>query len=139
MEWNEALKAEAEAVALENVAICKETVPKSPYGWNVAGKQGKSDFRTVEDVMMIWENKLDGGFPKNSEFLQVLWSGTRYVGCADAVSPPGSEKTCTFSVCFYAKPGVCGMEKRFKGDWEKAVKEGPSCGDVCPPDMEECN
>ncbi|KAL7470800.1 hypothetical protein ACHAXS_011057, partial [Conticribra weissflogii] len=44
--------------------------------------------------MTIWENKLDKGRPDNYEFTQVLWQATKYVGCADAVSPPNSDKMC---------------------------------------------
>mmetsp|Transcript_26941 Transcript_26941/g.56708 ORF Transcript_26941/g.56708 Transcript_26941/m.56708 type:complete len:233 (-) Transcript_26941:189-887(-) len=138
MMWSNELKLMAEDWANTLAANCKNEAPSTPYGWNTAGKQGSPDFRSVEDVMTIWENKLDKGRPENYEFTQVLWQATEYVGCADAVSPPASDKVCTFSVCYYAKPGNCGMKQYSKYDWQTPVMTGKACG-PCPPDFPECN
>ncbi len=73
MMWSNELKLMAEDWANTLATNCKNEAPTTPYGWNIAGKQGSPDFRSVEDVMTIWENKLDKGRPDNYEFTQVLW------------------------------------------------------------------
>jgi len=75
---------------------------------HVAGAQNTPDFRSVDEVFNLWENKLINGWPNNKEYSQVLWRSTEYVGCADAAADEDDMK-CTFSVCFYARAGNCGM------------------------------
>eukprot|EP00804_Cyclotella_cryptica_P026076 CCRYP_013941-RA/>CCRYP_013941-RA protein AED:0.00 eAED:0.00 QI:688/1/1/1/0/0/2/1258/69 len=61
----------------------------------------------------------------------MLWSGTKFVGCADATSER-SGKSCTSSVCFYALAGNCAWKKY--DTWEDAVLSGKACSSVCPSD-----
>ena len=82
----------------------------------------------------MWVNKALPRPSRDSELTQVLWAGTSWVGCADAVSQSG--KVCSASVCYYAKAGNCGWNK-FES-WKKAVTSGVTCSKNCPPDAVEC-
>mmetsp|Transcript_33386 Transcript_33386/g.58592 ORF Transcript_33386/g.58592 Transcript_33386/m.58592 type:complete len:249 (-) Transcript_33386:100-846(-) len=137
------LEKNAEYWANELVLNCKSRSPPPgsglvDYGWNIAGKQGLTEFRTVEEVFQLWNNKLYQGWPKNMEMSQVLWRATEYVGCADALADPASDKSCTFSVCFYARAGNCGMGSM--NSWEdhkEKIMTSPACG-PCPTDHDNC-
>jgi hypothetical protein len=142
--WNMKLKNEAEAWAKQLVKNCVNRLPdddynENGYGVNSAMKMGLRDFQDPNAVMNMWENKLKLGYPKNQEMTQVLWSATRYVGCADASSGAGAKKTCSASVCYYAKPGNCAFS-RFGGNknWTQAVLYGPGCSTACPTNLETC-
>ena len=60
-----------------------------------------------------------------------------YMGCADVITDPElaqetGMKTCTFSVCFYARAGNCGMGNIDSwSDHSKKIMEERSCG-PCP-------
>jgi len=147
MKWSDDLKDKAEFWAEELVRTCKNRKPPkksglAKYGFNVAVKQGHSDFRTVDEVFKLWYNKLYLGYPNNREMSQVLWKATEYVGCADAGSADNASKTCTASVCFYARAGNCGMGQINSWDEHlKKINDERSCG-PCPvdhPDCKECN
>ena len=141
IKFNMALKNDAEQWAKQLVKNCVNALPDSTYnpnnyGVNSAMKSGSRSFQNPFTVMKSWENKLKLGYPKNSVMTQVLWSATKYVGCADASSKLNSEKKCTASVCFYAKAGNCAFG-RFE-NWTEAVLYGPACGTACPGNLETC-
>ncbi|KAL7506370.1 hypothetical protein ACHAXN_003672 [Cyclotella atomus] len=144
IKFNMALKRDAEAWAKELVKDCNNRLPSSEFnedghGVNSAMRTGSRGFQSPNAVMKMWENKLKDGYPKNGAMTQVLWSKTGHVGCADASSAIGAEKTCTASVCFYAKAGNCAFG-RFggKGNWTQAVLYGPACSTACPSNLETC-
>lgn len=142
MKWNMALKRDAERWAKQLVRDCNNRLPgdtynPNEYGVNSAMKTGSRGFQNPNMVMKSWENKLQFGYPRNQAMTQVLWAKTGYVGCADASSSVGADKTCTASVCYYAKPGNCAF-KRFGGNWTEAVLYGPACNTACPSNMNEC-
>lgn len=62
---------------------------------------------------------------------QILWAGTKYVGCADATTEQ-SGKECTSSVCYFGKAGNCAWGKY--DTWEEAVLSGKACSSTCPSD-----
>lgn len=141
IKWNMALKRDAEKWAKQLVKDCSNRLPDATYnpnnyGVNSAMKSGSRSFQNPVKVMQSWENKLKFSYPKNSVMTQVLWSATKYVGCADASSRKDNDKTCTASVCFYAKAGNCAF-KRFD-NWTEAVLYGPACGNACPSNLETC-
>lgn len=142
VKWNMSLKRDAEAWAKELVKNCNNRVPdkefnENGHGVNSAMKTGSRGFQNPVMVMKTWENKEPRGYPKNGVFTQVLWSSTKYVGCADASSKVGADKTCTASVCFYAKAGNCAF-KRYGGNWTQAVLYAPACSTACPSNLDEC-
>lgn len=60
------------------------------------------------------------------------------VGCADAVSDPDADKSCTASVCFYAEAGNCGMGQiKTWDDHYQKIMNSPGCG-PCPEDHPNC-
>lgn len=136
--WNNALKKEAEAFAKKLVNNCVNRVPKSGenphnYGVNSALKPKTRLFQNPANIMKLWENKLQYGYPTSGVFTQVLWSKTLYVGCADASSSLNKD-ACTASVCFYAKAGNCAFGQ-FKGNVTQAVIKGPACSTDCPSNL----
>eukprot|EP00584_Thalassiosira_punctigera_P017270 CAMPEP_0172573998 /NCGR_PEP_ID=MMETSP1067-20121228/136480_1 /TAXON_ID=265564 ORGANISM="Thalassiosira punctigera, Strain Tpunct2005C2" /NCGR_SAMPLE_ID=MMETSP1067 /ASSEMBLY_ACC=CAM_ASM_000444 /LENGTH=288 /DNA_ID=CAMNT_0013366621 /DNA_START=68 /DNA_END=934 /DNA_ORIENTATION=- len=134
MKWSEDLKEKAEYWADELVLTCNNRIPPkasglTEYGFNIAMKQGQSDFRTVDQVFKLWDNKMYLGYPNNKEMSQVLWKATEYVGCADAGSANNAAKTCTASVCFYARAGNCGMGQI--NSWDEHLKKiNVGCADA---------
>jgi hypothetical protein len=142
IKFNMALKRDAESWAQQLVTDCVNRLPSADYnpnghGVNSAMKTGSRGFQNPKMVMKTWENKLQYGYPKNGAMTQVLWSKTGHVGCADASSAVGAEKTCTASVCFYAKAGNCAF-KKFGGNWTEAVLYGPACSTACPDNLDTC-
>lgn len=140
MEWSNDLFNDAKDHAEELVVNCTTKAPTgdlNDYGWNIAGAQNTPDFRSVDEVFNLWESKLINGWPNNKEYSQVLWRSTEYVGCADAAADEDDMK-CTFSVCFYARAGNCGMGQIENwADHANKIMNGNSCG-PCPTDHPDC-
>lgn len=141
LEWSNDLFIDALDHANKLTEECKMKTPTgdlNDYGWNIAGKQGHSDFRTVQDIFQIWDNKLYKGWPNNKEMSQVLWRSTEFVGCADSATDSDAEKKCTYSVCFYARAGNCGMGSiQNWDDHSEKIMTSPACG-PCPEDAPDC-
>ena len=81
LRWSNALEEEAHAWAQEIVKTCDNKAPGSgqnPNGWGVnASVRGASRyFQPVQNIMKLWENKLEKGYPLNQVMTQVLWRGT---------------------------------------------------------------
>lgn len=144
LKWNTDLKRKAQSYAKKLTIDCVNRIPPAgsellDLGFNIAMKQGHSDFQAPADVMKLWNNKLYNGWPGNKEMSQVLWKATEYVGCAQAASAKEATKTCTSTVCFYARAGNCGMGGMNSwADHEKKINEGPACG-PCPADRPNCS
>lgn len=141
VKWSGALEDEAQAWAEEIVKTCQNKAPgagQNPnnFGVNSSVRGGTRIFQSPINVMKTWEKKLELGYPGNQVMTQVLWSGTKYIGCSDAASPVENEKVCTASVCFYGKAGNCLFKKY--GNWTEAVIKAPGCSAGCPEDVETC-
>jgi len=142
IKWNMSLKREAEAWANQLVKDCSNRSPgnafnPNDFGVSSAMKSGTRGFQNPMKVMQMWEKKLPLGYPSNRVMTQVLWTKTEYLGCADASSAVGADKTCTVSVCYYGKAGNCALN-RFGGNWTEAVLYGPACSLNCPTNLETC-
>jgi len=139
LRWSQSLEADALAFAKEIALDCKNRVPTNninDYGVNSAVKANQRNFRSPQALLQMWENQLPKGYPKNKVMTQVLWSATKYVGCADAASPLGADKTCSVAVCYYAKAGNCAVGKF--GNYSEAVLKAPPCSKTCPPEVTTC-
>eukprot|EP00970_Alexandrium_tamarense_P007403 scaffold1344_cov232-Alexandrium_tamarense.AAC.8 len=137
MTWSNNLKNQASTLAKQLAANgCQLKRPDGmKYGINMyASFMMTSTLPTTSSIMSYWETNLNKGFPSNGAMTQVLWSNSRYVGCADAKSTSGP--TCQVSVCYYAKAGNCNMGNYPK--WKDAVVSGPGCGS-CPNDFPNCS
>lgn len=80
LKWNTALEDEAHAWAEEIVQTCVNKAPgsgKNPNGWGVnANVRGATRvFQSPTNIMKLWENKLEKGYPLNQVMTQVLWRG----------------------------------------------------------------
>lgn len=106
IEWNVSLRQTAKALADEMASDnCNLKQPTGlKYGVNLSSRFGYPNLPMTEWVVAQWETRLDLGYPQNGAITQVLWSKSRYVGCADAFSRDQSgEMTCSVSVCLYSK------------------------------------
>lgn len=80
LRWSNALEEEAHAWAEEIVKTCVNKAPgsgKNPNGWgvNASVRGGTRNFQPVQNLMQLWENKLEKGYPLNQVMTQVLWRG----------------------------------------------------------------
>lgn len=78
LRWNTQLEEEAHAWAQEIVKTCVNKAPgsgKNPNSWGVNSsvRGGTRSFQPVQNIMQLWENKLDKGYPLNQVMTQVLW------------------------------------------------------------------
>lgn len=131
LKWSNGLEELAQEGADENAEQCKNRDPGAvKYGVNsqMMKGSGSSTPTSAEKTLTIWENRLSKGYPGNQAITQVLWKSTEYVGCASA-----SGDGCAFSVCFYAKPGNCGMGKSKGPNWKvKTYADSNRCIPRCP-------
>lgn len=146
LKWSEALKSESMVWAERLLDSCGSGMyhdPHAIYGENVAGNSGSGSWgakRTTEQVLSRFvEREIDDNYPKNSHLTQVLWRGTKYVGCAEASKPIGEKGMCHTQVCRYSRPGNCEMSQYKKADndewWMKPMMmDNSPCGPECPPD-----
>ena len=107
IKWSNSLKNKAatlaKAMAKNN---CEYKVPSNfEYGLNYSKSIGSAKVPTVASAMSNWEKTLSKEYPDNGTMTQVLWSTTKYVGCADAYSGDPSNM-CYATVCVYAKVGL---------------------------------
>ena len=100
--WSNTLKNKAATLAKSFADDkCKFTAPTSKdYGINFSASQGSATVNSVQTIVNSWMGGLNSGYPSNGSATQVLWSATKYVGCADSYN--ASEK-CYATVCLYAK------------------------------------
>jgi hypothetical protein len=81
LRWNAQLEEEAHAWAEEIVKTCVNKAPGSgenpnQWGVNAAVRGGTRSFQPVQNIIKLWENKLEKGYPLNQVMTQVLWRGT---------------------------------------------------------------
>jgi len=145
LEWSVGLMEEATEWAESLAKDCRNKSPNDiDYGVNSQGITGSDEKRTAKMSLDIWEKKLDMGYPANNAMTQALWRPTKYVGCGSASRPASTlgekkERACAYSVCFYAKPGNCGMGQFRGGEgdkkWETPTYDNDSgCTPECPPE-----
>lgn len=85
--------------------------PNRIYGENAAGNSGTGKWaglRTPDQILTRFvEYEEDDSWPRNSHFVQALWRGSNYVGCADShvVMDAKKGKECHTQVCRYARTG----------------------------------
>jgi len=137
LRWSVGLKDQAREWARELAKDCNIRFdPDEEYGGNIMGRTGGSGVPTAEQAVNTWMRKVDQGYPANGSATQVLWRPSEFVGCGSARS---ETENCSYSVCYYAKPGNCNMGQFRGGDkWEEVTYADDSpCEPACPP--EGCN
>jgi hypothetical protein len=87
-----------------------------------------------EVILGRWVDRQVGkGYPENQSMTQVLWRGTRYIGCKDKMVTKSDGSLCYVSVCRYARAGNCAVKN---GAWkEAALADRSGCGRACPGDL----
>lgn len=106
IKWSNGLKNKAATLAktMANNNCQYQAPSNSDYGINFSRSTGSSAVPSVSGIMTTWEGTLANGYPANGAMTQVLWSSTKYVGCAhsykDSTDPT---KRCYATVCLYAK------------------------------------
>jgi hypothetical protein len=102
IKWSNGLNTLAKTMA-KNMAKnnCDYQAPSnSDYGMTYYKSMMSTKVPTVSKAMSSWEGTLSQGYPANGAMTQVLWSATKYVGCADAYN---GDAMCYATVCLYAK------------------------------------
>jgi hypothetical protein len=101
-------------------------------GENVSTRTANAERNEGPDVILPrWVDKKVGlGYPENQSRTQVLWRGTRYVGCKDKMTTRSDGSICYASVCRYARAGNCQINN---GAWEEVtLADRSECGRACP-------
>ena len=80
------------------------------HGENLASNNGSggawAEVRTADSIVTRWvEDEVDDPWPKNGHLTQVLWRGSKYVGCGEASKPRDGGGMCHAQVCRYTRPG----------------------------------
>ncbi|KAL7537224.1 hypothetical protein ACHAWF_005700 [Thalassiosira exigua] len=136
MVWSSQLASDARSYAARLGGSCtalKHAV-NIQHGENLARNTGTGSFaalRTTDQVMSRWvEREVNLSYPKNAHYTQVVWRGTKYVGCGEHSRNMGGGKMCRTQVCRYARPGNCNVRN---GNWRaEAWKDDTGCGAACP-------
>jgi hypothetical protein len=111
IKWSNSLKTKAAALAksMAKNNNCDYIPPTtSDYGINYYKSMMMSNKPAVSSIMTNWEKTLKtstgkaASYPANGAMTQVLWSSTKYVGCAEA-SNGDAANMCYATVCLYAK------------------------------------
>ena len=138
LKWSSGLTNLAQSWANQNAAECTLTSPQDEeYGVNsqMIGS-GASSISPLSPTWTLnnWESKVDKGYPSNGAFTQAMWRSSEYVGCATAEGTNGG-RSCAMAVCYYARPGNCGMAFSQGDNWEsRTYEEDTGCGPFCPPE-----
>jgi pathogenesis-related protein 1 len=122
LRWSASLAASATRYAEEMARTGDWRHSDSPYGENLAWNGGIQS-RAISDILTRWVENEEASW--GGHFTQVLWRGTRYVGCGRASSPQHG----SFQACQYAAPGNCGNRRR-----ETMLADRTGCLPECPPE-----
>lgn len=135
--WSNSLEKDAANWLKEIFVDCKTVrEPGMAEGENLSFRKvgGPRDTEEPENILNRWVGlKMGKDYPDNSSLTQVMWRGTRYVGCSDGSKTMSSGEICYASICRYARAGNCVMGKY--DDWKEAtLADRTTCGPVCPDD-----
>jgi hypothetical protein len=111
LKWSPKLKRSSKRWAIHLANLCgRQGIyhdPNNRYGENLASNWGTGSWAsqpsTDSVLTRLVENEEKLGYPQNGHFTQVLWKGTKFVGCAEHTKILGSGKKCHVQVCRYAK------------------------------------
>ena len=94
-------------------------------GENLAANWGSGATDPSPDsVLTRWTDESEAS-SAGGHFTQVIWRGTRYVGCATA-----SNSGCYIQVCRYIAPGNCNLSRN---NWmQTTLADSSLCGPQCP-------
>jgi len=103
-------------------------------GENISARSAGGNNRDEgpEPILTRWvDNKKDKAYPANQSMTQVLWRGSRYVGCSEKAIERANKTMCYVTICRYARAGNCAINQY--ADWQTAtLSERTNCGPICP-------
>jgi hypothetical protein len=129
LKWSTTVANSAKAYANKLIAISGCVIQHNYQGDSYGGENlaafygsGSTD-PTPDQVLTLWtENEASS---VGGHFTQVIWRGTRYVGCAVA-----SKSGCHIQVCRYIAPGNCNLSS---SNWKQTTfADSSPCGPQCP-------
>lgn len=145
LKWSPQLAAEANEWAKELLGGCDtkgiKHEPSIEAGENLAKNRGSGSFGnkySTENILTRWvEKERYLGYPANAHLTQVLWRGSKYVGCGEA-SKSWRRGNCRVQVCRYLSAGNCNMKHHkasIGNNWKTPMLEDNSrCGPTCAPE-----
>lgn len=137
LEWSGDLATSAQAYANRLIAIngcvIRHGQQNDRYGGeNLAANWGSHQPASPHSVLIRWvDNESTLGYGRNGHFTQVVWRGTKFVGCGEASKSYDGAK-CHIQVCRYLSPGNCNIGP---DNWEeKMLADTSPCQPRCPND-----
>ena len=134
--WSPSLAEDASSWADKLLETCKiSREPNMQEGENISLKSyaSNTDAASKEspDSMLIrWaDNKMENENPLTLS--QVMWRGSRYLGCSSKRKTQPDGNTCYVSVCRYLRPGNCNL-MGYESWLDGALDDQTSCGRLCP-------
>ncbi len=102
------------------------------FGENLASSCGSGSWGkkpAATKILSRWvENEHNKNYFGKLHYTQVLWRGTKHVGCGVAEKDMGDGYTCHMQVCRYQKPGNCGTNE--SNHLAKMLADSSRCGAV---------
>ena len=129
LKWSTTIANSAQAYANKLIAISGCVIQHGYQGDSYGGENLAANYGsgatapTPDSVLTRWtENEASS---VGGHFTQVIWRGTRYVGCATA-----SKSGCFIQVCRYIAPGNCNLST---SSWQQTtLADSSPCGPQCP-------
>ena len=129
LKWSTSVANSAQAYANKLIAISGCVIQHGYQGDSYGGENLAANYGsgatapTPDSVLTRWtENEASS---VGGHFTQVIWRGTRYVGCATA-----SKSGCFIQVCRYIAPGNCNLST---SSWQQTtIADSSPCGPQCP-------
>ena len=103
-----------------------ENISVKSYGGGVNAVSQESP----DSILVRWA---DGKMEKDNPLTlsQVMWRGSRYLGCSNKMRKMTDGTTCYASVCRYLRPGNCNL-MGYESWLDGALDDQTSCGRLCP-------
>mmetsp|Transcript_13091 Transcript_13091/g.27802 ORF Transcript_13091/g.27802 Transcript_13091/m.27802 type:complete len:679 (+) Transcript_13091:40-2076(+) len=129
LQWSTELAKDASDWVDEILPSCKNIrEPKLEEGDNMAVTRyaiGPADNESPKHIMGRWVKKVG-----SATMRQVMWRGTRYMGCSNKVRNNDDGSYCYVHICRYSRPGNCSVGAY--PSWLAAtLTDHTTCGSPC--------
>jgi len=135
----------SEELAMDASNWVDEILPKCAFsresgigvGENMSVKRyntGPSGNEEPIDILGRWSDQPDArnaGYNENQTMTQVMWRGTRYLGCSTKYLINDDGSYCYASICRYSTAGNCSM-KSYDTWLDGVLQDRTNCGPACP-------
>lgn len=136
LKWSESVAVSAKNYANKLIQLSgcqiRHGYQGDDYGGENLAAHSSSSTRTPDSILQRWaeeeENKHGQAFSEWGHFTQVIWRGSKYVGCGEA-----SKSGCSIQVCRYIAPGNCNAGGgSLSSAINKAMEHSSPCNPQCP-------